>query len=119
INSAEYQLRAAGGNLGAARARLYPSISLTGTAGLASTDLSDLFKSGSFIWSIGPKLDLPIFDSGTRQANVTIAEVDQQLALTNYEKSVQVAFREVSDVLATRATINDRLSAQTRLVGAT
>lgn len=119
ISSAEYQLRAAGGNLGAARARLYPSISLTGSAGLASTDLSDLFKSGSFIWSIGPQLDLPIFDSGTRQANVNIAEVDQQLALTNYEKLVQVAFREVSDVLATRATINDRLSAQNRLVGAT
>lgn len=119
ITSAEYQLRAAGGNLGAARARLYPSISLTGTAGLASTDLSDLFKSGAFIWSIGPQLDLPIFDSGTRQANVNIAAVDQELALTNYERSVQVAFREVSDVLATRATINDRLSAQNRLVGAT
>ncbi len=119
ITSAEYQLRAAGGNLGAARARLYPSISLTGTAGLASTDLSDLFKSGAFIWSIGPQLDLPIFDSGTRQANVAIAEVDQELALNNYERSVQVAFREVSDVLATRATINDRLSAQNRLVGAT
>ena len=119
ITSAEYQLRAAGGNLGAARARLYPSISLTGTAGLASTDLSDLFKSGAFIWSIGPQLDLPIFDSGTRQANVNIAAVDQELALTNYERSVQVAFREVSDVLATRATINDRLNAQNRLVGAT
>ena len=119
ITSAEYQLRAAGGNLGAARARLYPSISLTGTAGLASTDLSNLFKSGAFIWSIGPQLDLPIFDSGTRQANVNIATVDQELALNNYERSVQVAFREVSDVLATRATINDRLNAQNRLVGAT
>ncbi|XID74414.1 AdeC/AdeK/OprM family multidrug efflux complex outer membrane factor [Alkanindiges sp. WGS2144] len=119
ISSAEYQLRAAGGNLGAARALLYPSISLTGTAGLASTDLSDLFKSGSFIWSIGPRLDLPIFDAGTRRANVNIAEVDQELALNNYERAIQVAFREVSDVLATRATINDRLSAQTRLVDAT
>lgn len=119
ITSAEYQLRSAGGNLGAARARLYPSISLTGTAGLASTDLSDLFKSGAFVWSIGPQLDLPIFDAGTRRANVRIAEVDQQLALNNYEKSIQTAFREVSDVLATRATINDRLAAQTRLVEAT
>lgn len=119
IANAEYQLRAAGGNLGAARAQLYPSISLTGSAGLASTDLSDLFKSGAFIWSIGPRLDLPIFDAGTRRANVKIAEVDQQLALTNYEKSIQTAFREVKDVLATRATINDRLSAQTRLVEAT
>lgn len=119
IIGAEYQLRATGGNLGAARARLYPSISLTGSAGLASTDLSDLFKSGAFVWNIGPRLDLPIFDAGTRQANVKIAEVDQQIALNNYEKSVQTAFREVSDTLATRATINDRLSAQTRLVEAT
>lgn len=119
ITNAEYQLRAAGGNLGAARARLYPSISLTGSAGLASTDLSDLFKSGAFVWSIGPQLDLPIFDAGTRRANVKIAEVDQQIALNNYEQSIQTAFREVKDVLATRATINDRLSAQTRLVEAT
>ena len=59
------------------------------------------------------------FDAGTRRANVRIAEVDQQLALNNYEKSIQTAFREVSDVLATRATINDRLAAQTRLVEAT
>lgn len=119
IVQAEYQLRAAGGNLGAARARLYPTISLTGSAGLASTDLSDLFKSGAFIWNIGPRLDLPIFDAGTRRANVNIAEVDQQIALNDYEKSIQTAFREVSDTLATRATINDRLGAQTRLVDAT
>jgi multidrug efflux system outer membrane protein len=119
ISSAEYQLRAAGANLGAARARLYPSISLTGSAGYASTDLSDLFKSGSFIWSVGPQIDLPIFDAGTRRANVAIAEVDQKIALNSYEKSIQTAFKEVSDVLATRATINDRVSAQSRLVEAT
>lgn len=119
ISSAEYQLRAAGANLGAARARLYPSISLTGTAGLASTDLSDLFKSGSFIWSVGPKIDLPIFDAGTRRANVAVAEVDQKISVNNYEKAIQTAFKEVSDVLATRANINDRVSAQSRLVEAT
>lgn len=119
ISSAEYQLRAAGANLGAARARLYPSISLTGTAGFASTDLSDLFKSGAFIWSVGPKIDLPIFDSGTRRANVAVAEVDRKIALNGYEKSIQTAFKEVSDVLATRATISDRVSAQSRLVDAT
>ncbi len=119
LTSAEYQLRAAGANLGAARAALFPSISLTGSAGYASTDLSDLFKSGSFVWSVGPQLNLPIFDLGTRRSNVKIAEVDQKLAVNSYEKAIQTAFREVSDALATRATIGDRLSAQTRLVDAT
>lgn len=119
IQSSEHQLYSAGANLGAARARLFPSISLTGSAGFASTDLTDLFKSGAFIWSIGPKLDLPIFDAGTRRANVKVAEADQKIALSNYEKSIQTAFKEVNDVLATRATINDRVSAQSRLVDAT
>lgn len=119
ISNAEYQLRAAGANLGAARAALFPSISLTGSAGYASTDLSDLFKNGSFVWSIGPQINLPIFDAGTRRANVKIAEVDQKLAVNSYEKAIQTAFREVSDALATRATIGDRLAAQTRLVEAT
>ncbi len=119
IKTAEYQLRAAGANIGAAKARLFPTISLSGSAGYASTDLSDLFKSGSFIWSVGPSIDLPIFDYGTRRANVTISEVDQKIALSNYEKSIQTAFREVNDVLATRANIDDRIAAQRRLVEAT
>lgn len=70
VKAAEYNLSAAGANIGAAKARLFPTISLTGSAGYASTDLSDLFKSGGFVWSVGPSLDLPIFDWGTRRANV-------------------------------------------------
>ncbi|MFE1727808.1 multidrug efflux RND transporter outer membrane channel subunit AdeK, partial [Acinetobacter baumannii] len=66
VKAAEYNLSAAGANIGAAKARLFPTISLTGSAGYASTDLSDLFKSGGFVWSVGPSLDLPIFDWGTR-----------------------------------------------------
>ena len=119
IKSAEYQLRAAGANIGAVKAQLFPTISLTGSAGYASTDLSDLFKSGSFIWSVGPSIDLPIFDYGTRRANVSISEVDQKIALSDYESAVQTAFREVNDVLATRANIDDRIAAQRRLVQAT
>ncbi len=119
IRTAEYQLSAAGANIGAARARLFPTISLTGSAGYASTDLSDLFKSGNFVWSIGPSLDIPIFDWGTRQANIRISETDQQIALSDYEKSIQTAFREVNDALAVRENIGDRLSAQRRLVDAT
>ena len=119
VKVAEYQLSAAGANIGAAKARLFPTISLTGSAGYASTDLSDLFKSGNALWSIGPSIDMPIFDWGTRRANVKISETDQKIALSNYEKSVQSAFREVNDALATRANIGDRLSAQRRLVDAT
>ncbi|WP_347454966.1 multidrug efflux RND transporter AdeIJK outer membrane channel subunit AdeK [Acinetobacter thermotolerans] len=119
IRTAEYQLSAAGANIGAARARLFPTISLTGSAGYASTDLSDLFKSGNFVWSVGPSLDIPIFDWGTRKANIKISETDQQIALSDYEKSIQTAFREVNDALAVRQNIGDRLAAQRRLVDAT
>ena len=119
LRTAEYQLEAAGANIDAARARLYPTISLTGSAGYASTDLSKLFRGGAFAWSLAPKLDLPIFDWGTRKANIAISETDQRLALNNYEKTIQVAFREVNDVLATRANIEDRIAAQRRLVEAT
>lgn len=119
IRAYEYQLRAAGANIGAAKARLFPTISLTGSAGYASTDLSNLFKSGSFIWSVGPSIDLPIFDWGQRRNNIRISETDQKIALANYEKSIQSAFREVNDVLATRANIDDRIAAQRRLVDAT
>ncbi len=119
VRAAEYRLSAAGANIAAARARLFPTISLTGSAGYASADLSDLFKSGNFVWSIGPSLDIPIFDWGTRQANIRISETDQQIALSDYEKSIQTAFREVNDALAVRENIGDRISAQRRLVEAT
>ncbi|MFC6052016.1 adenosine deaminase [Acinetobacter sp. Ac_877] len=119
VRAAEYKLSAAGANIGAAKARLFPTISLTGTAGYASTDLNNLFRSGNFAWSIGPSLDLPIFDWGTRKANIKISETDQQIALSDYEKSIQSAFREVNDALAVRQNIDDRLAAQRRLVDAT
>ncbi|WP_425917281.1 multidrug efflux RND transporter AdeIJK outer membrane channel subunit AdeK [Acinetobacter sp. TSRC1-2] len=119
VRAAEYRLSAAGANIAAAKARLFPTISLTGNAGYASTSLSDLFKSGGFVWSLGPSIDLPIFDWGTRQANIKISETDQQIALSDYEKSIQSAFREVNDALAVRQNIGDRIAAQRRLVDAT
>ncbi len=100
VRAAEYKLSAAGANIGAAKARLFPTISLTGSAGYASTDLGDLFKSGNFVWSAGPSLDIPIFDWGTRQANIKVSETDQKIALSDYEKSVQSAFREVNDAFS-------------------
>ncbi len=118
LKTTEYQLSATGANIAAAKAKLYPTISLTSSAGLASTQLSDLFKTGAFVWSIAPSIDLPIFDWGTRKANIKISETDQKIALANYEKAIQTAFGEVNDALATRAFIQDRLAAQRRFVEA-
>ncbi|ENX14428.1 hypothetical protein F895_02383 [Acinetobacter sp. CIP 64.2] len=98
---------------------MFPTISLTGSAGYASSDLKDLFKSGGFSWSVGPSIDVPIFDWGTRKANIKIAETEQKIALSDYEKAIQSAFREVNDALAAHAHIEERLSAQRRLVSAT
>lgn len=119
LKVAEYQLRAAGANIGAAKARMFPTITLTGSAGYASTELKDLFKSGGFAWSVGPSIDLPIFDWGTRKANIKVSEIDQKIALSEYEKAIQASFREVNDALATHAHIEERLNAQRRLVSAT
>ncbi|WP_269914180.1 AdeC/AdeK/OprM family multidrug efflux complex outer membrane factor [Acinetobacter sp. HY1485] len=119
IQQAQYQLSAAGANIGAAKAKLFPTISLTSSAGYSSTELSNLFKSGTFVWSFAPSLDLPIFDWGTRKANIRVSEIEQKLYITSYEKTVQTAFKEVSDVLATRQNLDERLNAQRRLVEAT
>jgi outer membrane protein, multidrug efflux system len=119
VRAAEFRLSAAGANIGAARAALYPTIRLSGSAGFASRELSDLFKSGSQVWSIGPSLDIPLWDWGTRKANIKISETDQKIMLSDYEKAIQSAFREVNDALAVRKNIADRVAAQTRLVDAT
>ena len=119
IRAAEYGLSAAGANIAAAKARMFPTISLTGSAGFGSRELDDLFKSGSFVWSFGPSLDIPLWDWGTRKANIKISETDQQIAVSDYEKSIQTAFREVNDALAVRQNIGERLAAQRRLVEAT
>ena len=78
-----------------------------------------MFYSGNGTWSFAPQLRLPIFDGGRNRANVRVAEANQQLALAQYEKTVQIAFREVADALAERAQWSERLDAQTSLVGAT
>nr|WP_174506201.1 AdeC/AdeK/OprM family multidrug efflux complex outer membrane factor [Acinetobacter sp. Marseille-Q1620] len=119
LKAAQYQLRAAGANIGVAKARLFPNITLTATTGFASTQLKELFNAQSFSWSIGPSLDLPIWDWGTRKAGVKISEIEQQTALAQYEKTIQTAFREVNDALATKMFISDRISAQERLVKST
>jgi len=112
VRAAEQQLVAAHANIGAARAAFFPRITLTGSAGTASTDLSGLFKSGSFAWTFAPQLLLPIFDAGRNESNLALAKANREIALAQYEKSIQTAFREVADALAGRATLSDQVRAQ-------
>lgn len=115
IRAAEQRLMAANANIGAARAAFFPRISLTAGLGTASNALSGLFEGGSRTWSFAPQLLLPIFDAGRNSGNLTLAEVRKNLAIADYEKSIQVAFREVADALVARATIDEQIDAQ-RLV---
>ncbi|NTV25517.1 MAG: efflux transporter outer membrane subunit [Chlorobiaceae bacterium] len=117
ILQAEYALKAENANIGAARAAFFPSISLTGSAGYASTSLSDLFVAGSSgIWSFAPKVTLPIFQAGRLRSNLRLAENNRDIALAQYEKAIQTAFREVADALVARATYTEQLQAQRALV---
>ena len=114
IRQAEQQLIAANANIGAARAAFFPRISLTAQAGTASNELSGLFKSGSWGFSIAPSLLLPIFDAGRNQANLESARAGRGIAIAQYEKAIQTAFREVSDALAGQATLGEQALAQQR-----
>ncbi len=118
VLQAESLLKAANANIGAARAALFPRITLTGAVGTASGDLSDLFQSGSFAWKFNPQITMPIFDARAWAA-LKATEVDQELAVTAYEGAVQAAFREVADALARYGTIGDQVQAQQSLVDAT
>jgi multidrug efflux system outer membrane protein len=112
VRGAEQQLLAANANIGAARAAFLPRITLTTSIGTASSQLSGLFRSGSFGWTFAPQLLLPIFDGGRNQANLDAAKVGRDIAVAQYEKAIQSAFREVADALASRATLADQLRAQ-------
>ena len=118
IRAAEQQLIGANANIGAARAAFFPRITLTATLGTASSELSGLFKSGSFALTGTGQLLQPIFDAGRNRANLAVARVNREIAVAQYEKSIQTAFREVSDALAGRATLDEQLRAQTALTEA-
>ncbi len=118
IRAAEQQLIAANADIGAARANYFPRISLTGSGGTASTELSGLFKSGSYGWSFAPQAILPLFDFGARRAGVESARAGRDIAVAQYEKSIQTAFREVSDALAGQATFSEQLRAQQAVAAA-
>lgn len=112
IRAAEQRLRANQANIAAARAAFFPRISLTAAVGLASPQLSRLFDTGARTWNFAPALSLPIFDSGRNQAGLSLAEVRTNIAVADYEKAIQVAFREVADALEARATLGSEIEAQ-------
>jgi multidrug efflux system outer membrane protein len=112
IRQAEQQMVAANANIGAARAAFFPRISLTASVGTVSNELSGLFKDGSWGFSLAPQALLPIFDMGRNQANLDSAKVGRDIAIAQYEKAIQTAFREVADALAGRATLGEQLAAQ-------
>ena len=109
VRQAEQSLIAANANIGAARAAFFPRISLTAGVGTASSELSGLFKGGSWGFTLAPQAVLPIFDAGRNQAGLDSARVGRDIAVAQYEKAIQTAFREVADALAGRATLDDQL----------
>lgn len=114
VVQAEFQLRSANANIGAARAALFPRITLTGLVGFASSALLKLFTGGAFGWSVGANANYTIFQAGAGHANVRLTEAQQRAAVATYQEAVQTAFRDVSNALARRGTINDEIAARQR-----
>ncbi len=118
VMAAEHTLLSANANIGAARAAFFPSISLTGSIGSASSELSNLFDSGTRVWSFMPKLNLPIFQGGKLRANLGVATADRDIALAQYEKAIQSGFREAADALVLNDSLDAQLASQQALVAA-
>ncbi|OYY82898.1 MAG: hypothetical protein B7X79_18480 [Acidovorax sp. 17-64-282] len=110
IMAAEHQLRAAQAQIGAARAAFFPRVALTGSLGTASAELGGLFDSGSQAWTFSPSISLPLFNGGRLRNNLNLAEVRRDMAVANYEKTVQGAFRDVSDALVAREALAAQLA---------
>jgi multidrug efflux system outer membrane protein len=118
VMQAEHQLRAANANIGAARAAFFPSITLTGSAGYASDQLSSLFEASTYAWAFVPQVKLPIFQGGRLTANLAVATADRDIALARYESAIQAAFSEVADALALTATLDAQRAARQATVNA-
>ncbi|HPL10083.1 MAG TPA: efflux transporter outer membrane subunit [Smithellaceae bacterium] len=117
VLAAEHRLKAANANIGAARAALFPRISLTTSIGTASAELSGLFKAGSDVWTFAPQIVMPIFDPRVWYA-YDVTKIEKEISIAQYEKSIQTAFREVADALAEKGMVNERIAAQQSLVDA-
>lgn len=116
VLEAEHLLRAANANIGVARAAFFPSITITGFYGTASSDMNSLFTPGQLSWAFIPQITLPIFNSGSLLANLSISKTNRQIYLANYERVIQYAFREVSDNLISQSTLIDQLKHETELI---
>lgn len=114
VLQAEYQLRAANADIGAARAALFPRITLTSLLGFATTALTSLFTGGGFGWQVGANAAYTVFQAGAGHANVRLTEAQRNAALATYQRAVQTAFRDVADALARRSTMDDQLAAAQR-----
>lgn len=119
VLEAEHMLRAANANIGAARAAFFPQITLTGDLGSASYQLSNLFKAGTSTWAFEPLISVPIFQGGALVGGLDAANVNEKVALAQYEKAIQSGFREVADALALTATLERQRAAEESLVEAT
>ena len=115
VLAAEHQLQAANAQIGAARAAFFPSITLTGSYGTASNQLSGLFKGGSEAWSFSPQISVPLFTGGANLANLQSSKLTRDTAIAQYEKAIQTAFREVADALVARGTLDRQVAAQHKL----
>ncbi|AMO24295.1 multidrug efflux RND transporter outer membrane channel subunit OprM [Ramlibacter solisilvae] len=118
VRQAEQLLMAANANIGAARAAFFPRITLTAGVGRSSSELSRLFQGGAWNWTVAPTLVQPIFDAGRNRANLAATETGRDIAIAQYERAIQSAFREVADSLAGRATFGDQVQALQRAVEA-
>ncbi|HET9622208.1 MAG TPA: efflux transporter outer membrane subunit [Kofleriaceae bacterium] len=118
VRAAEHDLMAANANIGEARARFFPSLTLTANGGIASTALGMLFSAPSTVFNLLPQLALPLFRGGANRANLALSETQKKILIASYELAIQTAFREVADALATRSTIAGQLEAQAALVDA-
>lgn len=118
IVGAELRLRAARANVGAARAAFFPTITLTGSYGYSSAELDELVGEDRRTWSYGPTISLPLFDFGARRGNLTVAEARQNIAIADYERTIQLGFQEVSDALAGRRFLSEQVQAQQRQTAA-
>ena len=118
IIEAEYQLYSANADIGAARAAFFPRVSLTTTGGYTSSEFDNLFDNASQVWTFSPQISLPIFTGGRLKNNLDLAEIRKDIAVVNYENTIEVAFREVSDALSAVSTFDERVRAQSDLVAA-
>ncbi|HTY94190.1 MAG TPA: efflux transporter outer membrane subunit [Steroidobacteraceae bacterium] len=117
ILEAEHALKAANANVGVARAAFFPTISLTGSVGVTSPQLSSLFKAGSGEWNFGPQVSLPLFAGGRNVAELESAKVGVNLQVTAYEKAIQTAFREVADALVGVDSYARQITLEQALIG--